>query len=160
MILGILSDTHGRTVTARLAIERLLEQGAEFFIHCGDVGEGVLDLLPAGRSAFVFGNCDFDREPLRQVAKVFDVRCFETHARLSFAGHPISVTHGDEPMIVRSILSANTPGYLFTGHTHVAKDERHGAIRWINPGALQRAARKTCATLDLATDTLTYYDVE
>lgn len=160
MILGILSDTHGRIVTARAAIALLKRAGAEYFIHCGDVGEGVLELLPEGRSAFVFGNCDFDRGPLLAEARISDIVCMNNHGKLSFDGKPVSFTHGDEPAIVRAILETNTPGYLFTGHTHVAKDERHGDIRWINPGALQRATRKTVATLDVATDTLVYHEVE
>ena len=49
MIVGILSDTHDRVAAAAAAIERLRQHGAEYFIHCGDVGsERVLDQL-AGR---------------------------------------------------------------------------------------------------------------
>jgi predicted phosphodiesterase len=46
------------------------------------------------------------------------------------------------------------------GHTHVARDERLGPLRVINPGALQRAAVHTVATLDLRTDQVGFWRVD
>ena len=61
MIIGILSDTHDRADTAAAAIRILRDHGAEFFIHCGDVGsERVLEqLLLIWSEADVFAVCDF-----------------------------------------------------------------------------------------------------
>ncbi len=39
MIFGILSDTHKKAGRARRAIDMLVENGAEFLIHAGDIGK-------------------------------------------------------------------------------------------------------------------------
>ena len=63
----------------------------------------------------------------------------------------LAVTHGDEPEVLQQLL-ATKPDYLFTGHTHVAKDVRQGKTAPVNPGALQRAVVKSVAVVDLAKD--------
>lgn len=159
MKLGLLSDTHGRVDTAQIAIGRLRSLGAEFLIHCGDVGDGVALLLPADRSALVVGNCDFDADSLRIEAEANGARFLSTGGTIDLDGVTVAVTHGDDPRRVRELLATANVRYLFTGHTHVAHDRREGGVRWINPGALHRAARKTVATLDLATDELVYHTI-
>ena len=159
MILGILSDTHGRIAIARAAIDRLKWVGCEHFIHCGDLGDGIVGLLPAGRSTFVFGNCDFDLSSLRSEADAFGVRCLASGGVIGLGGIGVAVTHGDDSRQVSELLAGPSVRYLFTGHTHVAHDRREGRVRWINPGALQRSTRKSVATLDLVSDQLTFHDI-
>jgi putative phosphoesterase len=159
VILGVLSDTHGRASTAAAGLERLRQLGADYVLHCGDVGDGVLPLLPAGASAFVIGNTDYDPEAMAAEAELFDVRALGIGATLDVGGVTIAVTHGDDPRRLRELLVNPRVKYLFTGHSHVAHDRREGAVRWINPGALHRAARKTVATLDLTTDELRYHEI-
>lgn len=160
MKIGILSDTHGRREIALRAAQLLRDRGAEFIIHCGDVGDcNVLDALAGGPAAFVFGNNDFDHDALREYAKAIDVTCLGEFGALNLGGKRIAVTHGDNGLVMSRITQADPPyDYLFTGHTHVRHDQRvgkhAGALRWINPGALYRASRKSVALLDLATDTL------
>lgn len=157
MILGILSDTHGKSDAATRAIELLLAAGAEYLIHCGDVGgESVLDALTTLPAAFVFGNNDYDRPDLIEYANAIGVTCLGTDGVVRLAGRAIAVTHGDMPRLVSRYTAADAGvDYLLTGHSHVPHDQRVGRLRWINPGALYRATPKTVATLDLATDTLT-----
>ena len=50
--------------------------------------------------------------------------------------------------------------YLLSGHTHVPHDQRFGAMRWINPGALHRARPKTFALLDVSRDKLTLRELD
>ena len=59
---------------------------------------------------------------------------------------------------MRRLLAAD-PDYLVTGHTHAPLDERLGATRWINPGALYRAVEWPAALLDLVTDELKFLKV-
>src|SRR4051812_33653094 len=98
MLLGILSDTHGRFPAAKQAVEILRARGATFLIHCGDVGgEDILDLLadePPG-AAFVFGNNDYDRDELARYAASIGVTCLHTFGTLTLAGKELAVTHGD-----------------------------------------------------------------
>lgn len=161
MILGLLSDTHSRASTARLAVRMLLDGGAEFLIHCGDVGsEDVLDALAGVPSAFVFGNCDYDRDALDRYAGMIGVQCLKTYGVLTLAGKNIAVTHGDDFHLMQRLTRGLDHDYLFTGHTHQRHDRRVEAMRWINPGALHRAIPKTVATLNLLTDDLSYLTVQ
>lgn len=155
VILGILSDTHGRADAAGEAVRVLRAAGASYFIHCGDVGsESVLDHLAGTDAAFVFGNTDWDRRPLERYAQSIGVACHGTFADLTLDRKRIAVIHGDEPRLKQRLLAGQEYDYLFQGHTHVADDDRVGRTRVINPGALHRARVKTVATLDLATDRL------
>ncbi|HEY1684531.1 MAG TPA: metallophosphoesterase family protein [Tepidisphaeraceae bacterium] len=149
MRVGILSDTHGRVAAAKEAMSLLLKAGCETFIHCGDVGStDVLDLLAGHPSSFVFGNTDYDREVLERYAKDIEVNCLGIGGAIVLEKKKLAVTHGDDAEILRKLL-ADEPDYLFTGHTHIAKDVRQGKTRWINPGALHRAAVKSVAMVDL-----------
>lgn len=159
MKLGLLSDTHGRVATARLAVRRLEELGCEFFIHCGDVGDNVLELLPEGRSAFVLGNNDWDEAQLARIAAICSITNLRFGGTLELGGVTIGVTHGDRATEISTILAKPGVRYLFTGHSHVPHDRRQGGVRWVNPGALHRASRKTVATLDLETDALAFHEV-
>jgi len=160
-VLGILSDTHDRVATAAAGIATLRAAGAQFLIHCGDVGgERVLDLLAGIPSVFVWGNCDFDRAGLVQYAGELGIQCAGDFADLRFSGKQIAVTHGDNPKLLRQLMERDPPyDYLFLGHTHVATDQRLGRLRIVNPGALHRTARKTVALLDLNADTIRHLTV-
>jgi putative phosphoesterase len=157
VLLGILSDTHGRREAARAGIELLRAGGAKFLIHCGDVGdEDIFDLLAGGDppAAFVWGNNDFDRQNLARYAMSIGVTCLDVSGSLELDGKKIAVTHGDHGGLVRKVLDAQDHDYLLVGHSHVPSDKRVGRVRVINPGALHRAAAKTVALLDLANDEL------
>ena len=157
MRIGILSDTHDRVEAMAAAMEVLRRHGAEFFIHCGDVGsERVLDHLAGVPSAFVFGNTDWDRAPLERYAGQIGVACHGALADLELGGKKIAVTHGDDFKLKQRILAEQRHDYLLQGHTHVREDKRIGKVRLINPGALHRAKEKTVALLDTDTDRLTF----
>jgi len=160
VLIGILSDTHGRVSITRNAIRTLVARGALHLIHCGDLDtQPVLDELVGHPASFVFGNNDYDRPTLRRYAESIGVNCLGSYGVIELAGKKIAVTHGDDHRVSSRLTSrGNEPGYdyLFTGHTHVRHDNRlPTGPRWINPGALYRAQIKTVALLDLSTDTLT-----
>jgi putative phosphoesterase len=161
VILGILSDTHDRVGAMAAAVKVLRDAGAEFFIHCGDVGStAVLDHLAGLRAAFVFGNNDFDRSGLQRYANDIGIECLGDFGEIELAGKRIAVMHGDRPQLRRDVLQRQEHDYLLQGHTHVRNDERFGRVRAINPGALHRAAQKSVATLNLATDDLLFHLVK
>jgi putative phosphoesterase len=161
MRIGILSDTHGNLITATAGVRALEQAGVEFFIHCGDVGSTeVLDLLAGHQSAFVFGNCDWDRRELERYANDIGIQCLANVGELELSGKRIAVTHGDDGKIYRRILDEQTCDYLFYGHTHIKADRREGRIRIINPGALHRATVKTVAVVDVNRDELSILDVK
>src|SRR3954467_14664827 len=149
VIIGILSDTHDRADAMAAGMRALKAAGAEFFIHCGDVGsERVLDLLAGGPAACVWGNPDWDRAGLRRYAEALGIACHGAMADLALGGKRLAIIHGDETRLKRTLLDSRQYDYLLQGHTHVPADERVGRTRLINPGALFRTSRKTVATLD------------
>ena len=161
MIVGILSDTHDRVDAMAAGMALLRNRGAEFFIHCGDVGsERVLDHLAGVPAAFVFGNTDWDRAALQRYAQSIGVACHPSLAELELGGRKLAVTHGDDFKLKQRILAEQRHDYLLQGHTHVPADQRVGRVRVINPGALHRAKEKTVALLDTATDDLKFLQVQ
>jgi putative phosphoesterase len=160
VIIGILSDTHDRAATMSVAIEALRNAGATYFIHCGDIGSHqCIDLLAGLQSAFVFGNCDFDRIALARYAELTGVPCYGNFADLRIDDKRFAVIHGDDYKLKQRLITAQEHDYLFQGHTHIPADERIGRTRLINPGALHRATQKTVATLDIQTDKLTFLTI-
>ena len=160
VIVGILSDTHDRVEAARAGVELLRQNGAEFYVHCGDVGsEQILDLLAGLPAAFVFGNCDWDRRGLERYAVHLNVSCLGHAGDLQLDGKSLHVEHGDNGQSVRRALDGQTFDYLLHGHTHVASDQRIGRTRVINPGALHRVREKTVAVLDTGKDELKFLAV-
>src|SRR5438309_2174694 len=120
MRLGILSDTHDRSEMMRQAVAALQERGATFFIHCGDVcTPDLLDHLAGLPSAFVWGNCDWDRPGLQRYAASIDVPCYGPFADLELDGRTVAVLHGDDRVRLDALLKAQRHDYLFHGHTHV-----------------------------------------
>ncbi|MGC4031723.1 MAG: metallophosphoesterase family protein [Tepidisphaeraceae bacterium] len=156
-----MSDTHGDIAASLAAVRLLRDRGAAFLIHCGDIGgEDVLDALAGVPSAFVFGNNDYDHRPLEQYACNLGIDCLGDAGTLSLSGKNIGVTHGDNASILADMIEpGNGLDYLFTGHSHKIHDKTVGRVRWINPGALYRAAKKTVAIVDLATDKAEWIEV-
>jgi uncharacterized protein len=158
VIIGILSDTHDRIDAMAAGLKILQGAGAEFYIHCGDIGsQRAIDLLAGLKCAFVFGNTDFDRVGLARYAGGIDVPCYGNYADLTLDHKRIAVLHGDDFRLKQRLLTAQEHDFLLHGHTHVRADERIGRTRVINPGALHRASLKTVATLDTAQDLLKFH---
>jgi putative phosphoesterase len=160
VIVGILSDTHGRIAPTTAALAVLRRANAEFFIHCGDVGgEPIFDLLAGLPLAFVWGNTDFDREHLTRYAKNLGLACHGDLADLDLGRRRFAVTHGDQPQILKQIIAAKHFKYLLHGHTHVARDQTIHGIRCINPGAVHRSPRPTVAVLNTESEELKFLPI-
>lgn len=161
MILGILSDTHGRVPAMDAGMSALRAAGASAFVHCGDVGgPAVLDALAGEDAAFVFGNSDWDRAELARYASQIGVRCLGAFGELNYGAARIAVMHGDDGLRRQQVVAGQQYEYLLLGHTHVAADQRSGRMRIINPGALFRSSRKTVAILDLAHDRVEFLNID
>ncbi|MDR3632779.1 MAG: YfcE family phosphodiesterase [Isosphaeraceae bacterium] len=160
MRIGILSDTHDQVARTARAVTILVGQGVEALIHCGDYTCPEVILECGGMpSYYVFGNNDFDQADLRRAMAAVGGVCLEWGGVAAFGTRRVAVTHGDsEPEMRR--LAGLGPYYLLFGHSHRKADERRGATRWVNPGALYRASEWTVAVLDLNTDGVTFHSVD
>jgi len=161
LLVGILSDTHDRAEMMAAAVQLLRGHGAQFYIHCGDVGgETVLDHLAGLPAAFIWGNNDWDRVALQRYAKKLEIPCYGSQADLTLDGKRIAVIHGDDIPLRHRLLEEQQYDYLLQGHTHVKYLGRVGRTLVINPGALHRAREKTVALLDTSTDEVQFLEVK
>jgi putative phosphoesterase len=157
MLLGLLSDTHDRLRNASEGIRLLQDGGAEFFIHCGDVGsEQIIDLLAGLKAALVWGNNDWDRKSLTRYAQHLGIKVLEPGGELELDGKLAAVAHGDDAHVLKRIIMQQRHDYVFVGHSHQRTDKHFDKVRLINPGALHRANPKSVALLDTASDELRY----
>jgi uncharacterized protein len=148
MRIGILSDTHDQVARTASAVRRLIAEGAELLIHCGDLTTPeIVEEFAGIPTYFVFGNNDYDEDRLRRTMVDVGGVCLGRAGEISLGEKRLAVTHGDSVTEFRRQMKAE-PDYLFTGHTHVASDDRAGRTRHINPGALSRARTYTVALLD------------
>ena len=160
MVLGILSDSHGDYRMVRHALAGLERAGADVFIHCGDVGGmEVFDELAGRRVHFVWGNTDVSDSIICGYVEDLGLSLPVVPLSLELGGKRIVVCHGHESCVRRVVAEAQHD-YLMCGHSHQRCDVRENGMRIINPGALHRARVKTAATLDLATDRLTFFAVD
>jgi putative phosphoesterase len=121
MIIGVISDTHGR-MTNR-ALKAL--QGSDLIIHAGDIGNlGVLDAL--NRIAPVYGvrgNTDMgiwaQALPMTQMVEAGD--------KLIYVIHNIAMLDIDP--------KAAGVDIVIYGHSHVPKKDQRGGIIYFNPGS-------------------------
>ena len=155
MLIGILSDTHDTIEPYSTALKQLRDRGAEYYIHCGDVGsEHILDLLAGLQATFIWGNNDWDSPSREQYATDLGLNFGGRFASLQLDGKQFAVIHGDDEVLKRKLLAEQKHDYLLQGHTHLYQDTKSGKTRIINPGALYRARTKSVALLDTTTDTL------
>jgi uncharacterized protein len=155
MRLGIISDTHDELARTRLAIQLLIDAGAEALVHCGDLASPpIVAALAALPSWFVFGNHDADSVPALQRAAVeFGPVCLGWGGIIELAGRRVGVAHGHMTTDVRRVLSER-PDFLLSGHSHFPSDQIVGSVRRINPGALHRADEFTVAVMEMASGDL------
>ena len=154
MHIGLLSDSHGRADRVAAAMTLLEAQGAELFIHLGDLGDDdVVAAMSGYETRVVFGNCDWDEAELNRACKHHGVHVDHPAGRLEFNDRTLAYTHGHRPELM-DVALAEGVDWLLHGHTHQVRDERIGRTRVINPGALQRAPLYTVALLDTESDRL------
>lgn len=160
MIIGVMSDSHGRAHQVTKAIEIFDRQRAEAIIHCGDVGGIKVFEEMVGRHAhFVWGNTDYFDNATKAFLNSVELPIPDAvPLALELGGKSIQVFHGHEPEF-NVALRTPTSDYILHGHTHIARDERIGNCRIINPGALHRAREYTIATIDLNRDEVTFHRV-
>jgi uncharacterized protein len=160
MRIAVVSDTHSRYATVEAALKLIEERRVERILHCGDIEDADTVWLFPGTTHFVFGNCDSERQSIRQAIYGVGATLHEPFGNLIADEANIAFTHGDDKRLFRQLEESDKYDYLFYGHTHVAAEHRTGRTRVINPGALHRANPKTFLILDTATGVTETVNVE
>jgi uncharacterized protein len=149
MRLAVISDTHSRTVSVQSALAIMAERGVDCIIHCGDIQDGDTVRLFPSHTHFIRGNCDYDVDDIERAVAEIGATWHGAWGQLELAGQSIAFVHGDNHQLLHDLEHADAFDFLFCGHTHIAREHRTGRTRVINPGALQRVARRTFLLLDL-----------
>ncbi|MFT7861213.1 MAG: YfcE family phosphodiesterase [Sulfurimonas sp.] len=140
--IGVISDSHTKTNRAIKAIEMLKEQGAEFFIHAGDIVEpDVLEYLKQNtpRYVAVYGNNDAHLVSLHNKYNLVQEPNYFKLANTSF-----------KLMHLPFYMSNDTEVVIF-GHTHKFSVEYKGETLYLNPGEVcaRNKALSECALLEI-----------
>jgi len=129
--IGVISDTHSKIKKTKKAIDRLLEDGAEFFIHAGDIVETeILDMLEATDKKYiaVYGNNDAHliehHDKYNLVQEPYYFKLADTKFKLM---HQPFYMNGDTEVVI-------------SGHTHFFHAEKKGDTLFLNSGEI--CARK------------------
>ncbi|QFR48335.1 metallophosphoesterase family protein [Sulfurimonas lithotrophica] len=142
MKIGVISDTHSKVGKAKKVIEFLLREGAEFFIHAGDIVEvEVLDLLEQSGKKYVavYGNND--------------AHLAEYHNKYNLVQEPNYFKLSNLKFKLMHLPFYMTPDadVVISGHTHTFHSEYKGDTLFLNPGEVCARSKpiSECAMLDV-----------
>ena len=155
MKIGILSDTHKKEKRSQKVIDHLVQNGAEFLVHAGDIVRPAMleQLVNSGlRYVAVYGNNDSHLHEVHNNYNLVQEPHYFKLAKTKF-----------KLMHLPFFLSPDTEVVLY-GHTHTFDCEFTNGTLFLNPG--EACARNKpiseCAMLEV-TDThfnVTYYTRE
>jgi putative phosphoesterase len=164
MRLGILSDTHNNLPNLEKALQAFRAAGVEVLIHCGDVTRTETAAHLAGFQVHLtFGNGDVASGELAETLRSMNPA---SSAGMVFTGKldnvRLAAAHGHVPGVVDELTRSGLYDFVFVGHSHRRKEERVGATRLINPGALGglRAGPRSAAILDLALGAVLFLEID
>ncbi len=162
MRIGLLSDTHDQRERLTRALERFRLEQITTVLHAGDVTKAATLRLLADFDVWVArGNMDRDPLLLQTASTLFGRGRMAKVLRLSLDGARLALLHGDDVATLSTLIRSEQFDYVIHGHTHVARDERRGKTRILNPGALGHVYTRppSCAILDLRSGDLTWVEL-
>ncbi len=163
MKIGLLSDSHNDTGNLTTALKMLERESVRLVIFCGDLTDPDLVPLFTGLELhMVEGNIDHDPGGLRRaVERLENGSTFGLEYTATIDGKRIATLHGHLLDRLVEVIHSGQYDYVIHGHTHRRRDERMGATRVINPGALGglRYEKRSFAILDLAIDDLRVIEI-
>ncbi len=150
MRLGLISDTHGNTQQTRRAVRMFEALEIDALLHCGDIGSvEIVEMLASWRPHYVFGNCDYERGPIRDAITRLGGECHEEFGDLTLEGVRVALLHSHDRAKFRAVVQSGEHGLVCYGHTHTAAIDRHGETLVVNPGAVYRASPHSVGLVEL-----------
>ena len=125
MKIGIISDTHKKAKKAKSAIDVLIEDGAEFIIHAGDIVEvETLELLKncGLRYVAVYGNNDAH------------LAHYHRNYNLVQEPHYFKLAHTKFKLMHLPYYMAPDTDVVIFGHTHEFESDYKNGTLFLNPG--------------------------
>lgn len=155
MKIGIISDTHRKYKKAKKALDMLLDNGAEFIIHAGDIVEvETLELLKncGVRYVAVYGNNDAHLAPYHNEYNLVQ----EPHY-FKLAGTKFKLMH------LPYYMTPDTEIVIY-GHTHIFESDFKNGTLFLNPGeaCARNKPLSECVMLEVNNSNflVTYYSRE
>lgn len=155
MKIGILSDTHSKVGRSQKVVDLLLDQGAEFFIHAGDIVKTqMLDQLVATGKPYVavYGNND--------------PHLVEVHNRYNLVQEPhyFKLANTKFKLMHLPFYMAPDVDIVIFGHTHTFECDFKDNTLYLNPGeaCARNKPLSECILLEVSADTfkVSYYSRE
>jgi len=142
MKIGVISDTHTKINKAKRAIDFLLREGAEFFIHAGDICEvEILDALKNSGKKYVavYGNNDAHLASVHNKYNLVQEPSYFKLANLKFKLMHLPFYMNPDADVVIS------------GHTHTFHSEYKNDTLFLNPGEVCARSKpiSECAMLNV-----------
>lgn len=146
MKIGLLSDTHKKIDYSQSVLDHLVDAGAEFLIHCGDiVKEEMLQQLKQSGKKYVavYGNNDPHLAQVHNRYKLVQEPHYFKLARTNF-----------KLMHLPFYMSPDAEVVLF-GHTHTFECDFKNGTLFLNPGEACARSKPVseCAMLEVTDDT-------
>lgn len=159
-MIGIISDTHENENAIKKAVKIFKSRNVEFVVHCGDIiSPQMLDYFKELKMKVVFGNNDGEKAGLNKMASEYGWEEITEEKEFEYKGRRFYVYHGTNKEKLDAAIKSNKYDYVFTGHTHIKRDDKFGKTRVINPGALFRIYPYTIALLDAENDKLEFMKI-
>lgn len=137
MRIGIISDTHDRLELIDNIVRRLNEEKLDLVLHAGDyIAPFVVERFrPLNMKMIgVLGNNDAERTLLTEKFKQIDKQITGKFAEIIADGLKIALLHGEEDLLLNSIIKTGYYDVVVHGHTHRAEIRREGNTVIVNPG--------------------------
>ncbi|MBS7653844.1 metallophosphoesterase [Candidatus Bathyarchaeota archaeon] len=134
---GIIADTHDRLPVIDEAVEILNEEGVDLVLHAGDYVApfALLRFKPLKAKLIgVFGNNDGDHDLLRKRSDEIGAQIYGKFAEITLNNLRVALIHGEEEILLKSLINANYYDIVIYGHTHKAETYVVGKTLAINPG--------------------------
>jgi len=160
MRIGIISDTHDRLPFIDRAVKKMNEKEVELVLHAGDYS------APFAAPRFkplkakmigVFGNNDAEKELLRRNFKNIGIEIRGRFAEIQADGLNIALLHGEEVVLLNSLINTGYYDVVIYGHTHQSEVQRKNGVIIINPGEAcgYLSGKATIGLLDTSTMNVT-----
>ena len=145
MKIGIISDSHSKVGKTKKALDMLIENGAEFIIHAGDIGKvETLELLKNCGKQYVavYGNNDAHLASYHNDYNLVQEPYYFKLANLKF-----------KLMHLPFYMNADAD-IIISGHTHIFNSEFKKPTLFLNPGEVcaRNKPVSECAMLKITDD--------